>query len=270
MQAETYQNLLAHGAAVNLSKRSKWKLSGGDRVRYLNGQVTNDVRRADDRRTIYACVTDVKGRIAGDVMIHAREGSLWLDAETDLREPLGMRLEKYIVADDAELTDVTDDWQLWHVFSPQAGEGLQSLRFGLPGIDVWLPAGKEPGAWGMELSLEEVETLRIVQKVPRWPNELGGDTFPPEAGLEEQAMDFTKGCYIGQEILSRIKTSGKMPRRLHTWETDREITVGSPLHDAEGREIGLVTSTARHPLTGKLVVLGFVKSGAGPAVEFLA
>ena len=267
MQAETYQNLLAHGAAVNLSTRAKWKLSGGDRVRYLNGQVTNDVRRADDRHTIYACVTDVKGRIAGDVMIHSRDGALWLDAEADLRETLGMRLEKYIVADDAELTDVTDDWQLWHVFGPQAGDGLQSLRFGLPGIDVWIPAGESFQPSLPVLSLEEVETLRILQKVPRWPNELGGDTFPPEAGLEERAMDFAKGCYIGQEILSRIKTTGKMPRQLHSWETNREIAAGAPLHDAGGREIGLVTSTARHPLTGKLVVLGYIKSGAGPVVE---
>jgi folate-binding protein YgfZ len=267
MQAETYQNLLENGAAVNLSNRSKWKLSGSDRVRYLNGQVTNDVRRADDRHAIYACVTDVKGRIAGDAMVHAREGALWLDAEPDLREPLGMRLERYIVADDAELTDVTDEWQIWHVVGPKAGEGLQSLRFGLPGIDVWLPSGQSFQPSLPILSLEEVETLRIIQKVPRWPNELGADTFPPEAGLEERAMDFAKGCYIGQEILSRIKTTGKMPRHLHSWETDREIAVGIPLHDAGGREIGVVTSTARHPLTGKLVVLGFVKSGAGPVVE---
>ncbi len=270
MQAETYQDLLAHGAAVNLSTRAKWKLTGGDRVRYLNGQVTNDVRRADDRHTIYACVTDVKGRIAGDVMIHSRDGSLWLDAEPDLREPLGMRLEKYIVADDAELTDVTDDWQLWHVFGPQAGQGLQSLRFGFPGIDVWIPSGESFQPSLPVLSLEDAETLRVIQKVPRWPNELGGDTFPPEAGLEERAMDFAKGCYIGQEILSRIKTTGKMPRQLQSWETDSEIAVGTLLHDAAGRETGVVTSTARHPLTGKLVVLGFVKSGAGPAVEFLA
>ncbi|MFN7563023.1 MAG: YgfZ/GcvT domain-containing protein [Prosthecobacter sp.] len=269
MQAETYQNLLAHGAAVNLSTRSKWKLSGADRVRYLNGQVTNDVRRADERHTIYACVTDVKGRIAGDVMIHSRDGSLWLDAEPDLRETLGMRLEKYIVADDAELTDVTDDWQLWHVFGPRAGEGLQSTRFGLPGIDVWIPAGGSFQPAEPSLSLEDAETLRVLQKVPRWPNELGGDTFPPEAGLEERAMDFAKGCYIGQEILSRIKTTGKMPRQLQSWETDREIAVGTPLHDFAGREIGAVTSTARHPQTEKLVVLGFVKSGAGPVIEFL-
>ena len=148
----------------------------------------------------------------------------------------------------------------------KAGEVIQSRGLGLPGNDVWIPAGESFQPSLPVLSLEEVETLRILQKVPRWPNELGGDTFPPEAGLEERAMDFAKGCYIGQEILSRIKTTGKMPRQLHSWETDREIAAGAPLHDAGGREIGLVTSTARHPLTGKLVVLGYIKSGAGPVV----
>jgi folate-binding protein YgfZ len=262
MQTETFQNLVTHGAAVNLSNRSKWKLIGVDRVRYLNGQVTNDVRRADDRHTIYACVTDAKGRIAGDVMIHSRDESLWLDAEEGLRETLGMRLEKYIVADDVELTDVTDDWQLWHVFGSHASEGLQSMRFGLPGMDVWLPAGESFEPAVPVLSLDEVETFRVIQKVPRWPHELNSDTFPPEAGLEARAMDFAKGCYIGQEILSRIKTTGKMPKQLQSWEMDREMAPGDALHDAEGCEIGIVTSTARHPLTGSLAVLGYVKSSS--------
>lgn len=268
MKAETYHNLLTQGAVVDLSNRAKWKLSGGDRVRYLNGQVTNDVRRADDRHAVYACVTDAKGRIAGDLMIHARGDALWLDAEPDLREPLGMRLEKYIVADDVELTDVTDDWQLWHVIGPHRGEGLQSSRFGLPGIDVWLPAGVNFEPKFPVLSHEDIEILRVIQKVPRWPQELGGETFPPEVGLEERAMDFTKGCYIGQEVLSRIKTTGKMPRRLQSWETDRAITAGEALHDAAGREIGRVTSVARHPLSGKKMVMGLVRSGTGPVCDF--
>lgn len=267
MQAETYHHLLIQGAVANLSNRAKWKLTGGDRVRYLNGQVTNDVRRADDRHALYACVTDMKGRIAGDLMIHARGDALWLDAEAGLRQPLGMRLEKYIVSDDVELTDVSDDWQLWHVIGPERVEGLHSCRFGLPGSDVWLPAGLNFERTLPVLSDEDIETLRVIQKVPRWPNELDQETFPPEAGLEERAMDFAKGCYIGQEVLSRIKTTGKMPRRLQSWETDAAITAGEALHDAAGREIGRVTSVAANPLSGKKMVMGLVRSGAGPACE---
>ena len=115
MDAELYQSLLAKGGCVDLSARAKWRLSGADRVRYLNGQVTNDVRTARADEALYACVTNVKGRIEGDVFIHAEGDSLILDAPEALRESLGMRLEKYIIADDAVLEDITDEWRLWHV-----------------------------------------------------------------------------------------------------------------------------------------------------------
>lgn len=268
MQPETYQHLLSHGATVNLSLRAKWQLTGSDRVRYLNGQVTNDMRRVDERSTRYACVTDARGRIAGDVMIRSAGDCLWLDAESDLQETLTTRLERYIVADDVELTDVTGAWQLWHIFGPETPAGLQSTRFAVPGTDAWLPVGETFHPPGLVLSPEDAETFRILQKVPRWPHELHSEIFPPEAGLEERAMDFAKGCYIGQEILSRIKTTGKMPRHLRSWDSAHEIPVGSPLHDAEGREVGCVTSTARHPLTGRFVVLGYVKSGVASVIEF--
>src|SRR4051812_19684530 len=101
MTADTFERTGLQGAGVDLSRRAKWRLSGADAVRYLNGQVTNDVRRATAEASVYACVTNAKGRIEGDVQIHAAtDGSLLLDAEPDLREALGLRLEKYVVADD--------------------------------------------------------------------------------------------------------------------------------------------------------------------------
>jgi folate-binding protein YgfZ len=259
MTAEMFQTITTHGAAVNLSSRAKFRLTGADRVRYLNGQVTNDVRRAKADETLYACVTDVKGRIAGDVFIHAQADALLLDAEPGLREALGIRLERYIVADDAELADVTDEWQFWHVFGPAMADGLKSMRFGTIGTDVWLPAGAafEPGC--QVLSNEDLETWRIIQKVPRWPHELNAETFPPEAGIQERAMDFAKGCYIGQEVLSRIKTTGKMPRELLAFESDSPAKVGDELWSEKA--VGKVTSVTQHPLTGRTVGLGMVKQG---------
>ncbi|MFN0078655.1 MAG: YgfZ/GcvT domain-containing protein [Prosthecobacter sp.] len=259
MTAALFQDITTHGAAVNLSSHAKFRLTGGDRVRYLNGQVTNDTRRAKSDETLYACVTDVKGRIAGDVFIHAREDALLLDAEAGLRESLGTRLERYIVADDVELTDVTDDWQLWHVFGPAAANGLKSWRFGVDGVDVWLPSGEpfEPGC--RVLSDDDLETWRIVQKVPRWPNELNAETFPPETGIEARAMDFAKGCYIGQEVLSRIKTTGKMPRELIAFETAVVVNVGEELWTEKA--VGKITSIAKHPVTGLTTGLAMVRQG---------
>lgn len=276
MTAELFQQISTHGAAVNLSSRAKLRLTGADRVRYLNGQITNDARRVKSTETIYACVTDVKGRIAGDVFAHAEGESLLLDAEAGLRESLGMRLERYIVADDVELTDVTEDWQLWHVWggagtpAPMesvtfAQEGphhlLTSNRYGVAGLDLWLPAAAPTPTFGPlpTLSEADLETWRILQKIPRWPNELNAETFPPEAGLEIKAMDFAKGCYIGQEVLSRIKTTGKMPREMIAFESDVELNAGDELwHE---KLVGKITSVTQHPSTAQPIGLAMIRQG---------
>ncbi len=275
MTADVFQAISTQGAAVNLSSRAKFRLTGGDRIRYLNGQVTNDVRRVKTDATLYACVTDVKGRIAGDVFIHATDDALFLNAEPGLRETLGLRLERYIVADDAELTDVTDEWQLWHVWgsttdTPVCRErgidgqecpsySLLSTRFGIAGTDLWLPAGTAYAPACHLLSDDDLETWRILQKVPRWPSELNAETFPPEAGIQEQAMDFAKGCYIGQEVLSRIKTTGKMPRELIAFESEAEVNAGDEI--CFEKAVGKVTSVTKHPVTGRTLGLGMVKKG---------
>ena len=278
MTGEQFQEIERHGGCVNLSDRARFRLTGADCIRYLNGQVTNDVRLANDRETIYACVTDLKGRIVADVFIHATApgAALLLDAEPPLREVLGPRLEKYIIADDAELTDVTDEWQQWHVFGPaapsvQLGAGivLKSNRLGMEGVDIWLPAEETPPFSSCpRLSAENFETLRILRGIPRYPNELNGDTFPPEAGLDDRAMSYTKGCYIGQEVLSRIRTTGRMPRELVRWEASAaggQIAAGdallAPQDGGEPKAIGKVTSLAWHPMLERLVGLAYLKQG---------
>lgn len=273
MEAALYQTILTQGACVDLSSRAKWRLSGADRVRYLNGQVTQDVRSATPDKALHACVTNVKGRIEGDIFIHADADSLLFDAPADLRESLGTRLERYIIADDALLEDVTDSWQLWHCFgaAPVTTGGcenglvrLKNNRFGLEGHDLWLSSGSPaPDLALPQLSAEDAETLRILQGVPAWPQELNTEVFPPEAGLEKTAMSFTKGCYIGQEILSRIKTTGKMPNVLAIWEAaegdESLLEPGASL--SQDREIGKITSVTRHPLSGRRVGLAFIRQG---------
>lgn len=260
MTSDLFQAITQNGAAVNLSTRAKLRLTGADRMRYLNGQVTNDVRRAKADEALYACVTDAKGRIAGDVFVHATTDALLLDAEPGLRESLSLRLERYIVADNVELTDVTEEWQLWHVWGAAAPVGVKSDRFGMPGVDVWLPVGEtfEPAC--LVLNDTDLETWRILQKVPRWPNELNAETFPPEAGLETRAMDFFKGCYIGQEVLSRIKTTGKMPREMIAFETETTVHVGDEI--CTDKTVGTVTSVTMQPVTGFTVGLGMVRQSA--------
>lgn len=266
MNAELWQRLQAEGGWLNLSDRAKWRLSGPDRVRYLNGQITQDVRLADSHRALHGCVTNAKGRIDGDLFFHAAADgqSLLLDAPASLRQSLGARLGRYLIADDAELEDVTGEWQLWHRFGPDPGDaahGLAVERMGCPGRDLWLPADA-PAPAADPVSAEDAEVLRILCGVPASPNELNGEAFPQEAGLEAEVMSFTKGCYVGQEVLSRIKSSGRMPRELVRWTADTgQPSPGELLWLADGSRVGVITSCARHPLDGTVHGLGFLRQG---------
>jgi len=282
MSPDVFQKVTAGGAAVNLTDRAKFLLTGDDRIRYLNGQVTNDVRKASSKETLYACVTNVKGKVEADVYIHisGEDGGLYLDAEPDQRDPLALRLEKYIIADDVELQDITEAWQIFHLFGKAAEPWIEkagtegvilATRFGSRGVDIWLPAGTDP-AWHdnvQQISPAEANVWRVIHGVPRWPEELGADVFPQEAGLESQAMDFYKGCYIGQEILSRIKMSGKMPRELVRYSVPVE-GVSPPVAasdwklcithtDGSLKEVGQTTSIVRHPVLDQFACLAYVR-----------
>jgi folate-binding protein YgfZ len=174
------------------------------------------------------------------------------------------------VADDVVFEDVSADYRLIHVFGspfdPAPGV-FKSQRLGCVGADVWSAVKySDVHFTSALLNSDDFEAYRILQGIPRWPNELSGDVFPQEAGIEARAMSFTKGCYIGQEILSRIKSTGKMPRELVRW-TAREqagqhaIAAGDELF-LEGKAIGRVTSVTLHPGSGRLTGLAFMKQGA--------
>lgn len=292
LSAERFEQLLKNGAAVNLSNRAKWQITGTDRLRYLNGQVTNDAGKAKPDSAVYACVTNAKGKIEGDVFIHSVPGdeALLLDAEPELREPLKIRLERYIVADDVTINDVTSDWNLWHFFGeamktaqsfelPEKGRRVKTNRLGQEGLDVWLPAAADVTKLIPDLPIlneQELETLRITAAVPRFPHELNIDVFPPEAGLQDRAMDFSKGCYIGQEVLSRIKTTGKMPGilvKVLMKSADGIMQTGAALSvktdNGELREVGVVTSVTHHPVLDRAMGLAYVRQASATAHSLL-
>ena len=224
--AAAYARARALGALVDLSHRAKWRLSGADRVRYLNGQVTNDVRRIRPDAALAACVTTAKGRLCGLIQVSADADFFRIDAEEEIRDSLTARLERYIIADDALLQDVTGEECLFHLLPPASPGSLGGVeirtanRFGRPGIDIIAPRS-EQARLSRELAARfpllpppVLESLRIEGGVPRWGAELTGETLPPEAGLDASAIDYFKGCYIGQEVISRIKSVGHVNRRL--------------------------------------------------------
>ncbi len=275
--AGRYRSFLERGGVADLSDRVKLRLTGADRVRYLNGQITANVVRIKPGEARPACVTTAKGRLCADVFVHATDDALLVDADASVRETLPPRMERYIISDDATLADVSDEMRLVHLIGAiGARVGVHANRFGRPGLDLWLASDEFEKMWE-ELSaahsvLDEplLESLRIEAGIPRWGRELDENTLPPEAGLERTHIDYDKGCYIGQEVISRLKSVGHVNRRLVGFSADEELAPGLRLFaSGEAAEIGVLTSVAWSFALEKFAALGYLKRGS-PMGELLA
>ena len=261
----------------DLSARLKLRLTGSDRVRFLNGQVTNDIRKANANLSMAACVLNAKGKMDALIFVGAGKDHLLVDADPELREILAPRLDRYLIADDVAIEDVTEDFSLFHVTGetapalPNDAHWRRGKRFGTPGWDL-LVAKAEHERIGQLLAAEEpiwdaaeAERWRIEQGVPRWGHELTPQIIPVEAQLETDAIDYAKGCYIGQEVISRMKMSGQTNKRLCGLVSveGTPLSSGMRLFAIEGgKEVGWLTSATRSDRLGKEIALGYVKRGA--------
>ncbi|MEO6848341.1 MAG: hypothetical protein ABI443_11785 [Chthoniobacterales bacterium] len=251
--------------------RSIFRLEGGDRLRYLNGQVSNDVSKASAGALIPACVLTAKGKLCGVIGIHATSDALILDVDSALRETLQARLERYIIADDVSLTDESDQTHLLHIIGGKMPSGITSRRFGVEGSDFFLSSNelsrvteKLRGEGIEEISPEVLEFHRVRNGIPSWGHELDENTLPQEALLEQEAVDFHKGCYVGQEVVSRIKSVGRVNRLLTGFQANTPLKQGMEIfsEDNRSRPVGKITSVS--PVFGlsKWIGIGYLKQGS--------
>jgi len=257
----------------DLSARVKLRVSGSDRLRFLNGQLTNDVHKATDTNAIEACVLNAKGKMEAHLFAHAKGDSFTLDADPALQSTLPVRLERYIIADDVQIEDLTARSSIFHViggskpnFSTPA-RIVSTDRFDRPGHDIWCEAADHDRLATQILKEFELcdencaEVFRIEQGIPRWGRELTSDIIPIEANLEQRCIDYEKGCYIGQETISRMKMSGQRNKQLCGLVSLKNIPLvaGMRLTGPEGKEIGWITSATRSG--EREVALAYVKRG---------
>ena len=277
------------GTFIDLSSRIKLRVAGNDHLRFLNGQITADIRKAGISNSIQACLLDAKGRMTAQVSILAAPDSFLLDADPELKETLQSRLERYIIADDVSVEEVSDQWSIFHFIGATAptfpdGKRLVSAqRFARPGWDIWVEASDR------EKILEQLatnssfcdsncaEVLRIEQGIPRWGRELTNEIIPVEANLEESSIDYDKGCYVGQEVISRMKMSGQRNKKLCGLISNehRSLAPGMRLltTPAKDKEAGWITSACHSTRLSQEIALGFVKRGfnsAGTKLEIAA
>jgi len=254
----------------DLSDRAIFRVTGNDAERYLNGQVSQDVGLASESVAVYSIVANFKGKLEGDFFIRRYKGGLLIDTCKSQRESLFSRLDKYLIADDAEIVDVSDEYHFCHVIgncdSKFSHPSWECNRYGESGTDYLLPASENLPVASGDL---ECEKLRISNRIPLWGNELDGNTLPPEAGLENRAISYTKGCYTGQEVISRMKSAGKTNRHLVGVRSEVEMITPLNLSVAvgdEGKPAAIVTSACE--IDGKWIGLGYRTRKAEVASEF--
>ena len=260
----------------DLSKRLKLRVTGGDRVRFLNGQVTNDVRKANANLSMPACVLNAKGKIDALIFINGGEEALFIDADDDQRHTLAQRLERYVIADDVTIEDVTEKFALFHVTGetaptlPNETNWRRAKRFGTIGWDLVVGTAEHDRLLRLLSAKDSIcdsecaERWRIERGVPRWGYELTDQIIPVEANLADEAIDYGKGCYIGQEIISRMKMSGQMNKRLCGLISldDSPLAPGTRLlSPGDAKDAGWITSATRSDRLGKEIALGYVKRG---------
>jgi folate-binding protein YgfZ len=268
----------------DLSARAKLRVTGADRFRFINGQITNDLRKLSETAAIEACVLNTKGKLNAHIFITAAGDDFLIDAEPELRETLRARLERYIVADDVQIEDVTDEFSLFHVLTEESpalksGRIVSARRFAMIGWDVWSesarqdPVRHELASAYLFIDSAAADVMRIEQGLPRWGRELTDEIIPIEANLEQRTIDYQKGCYIGQEVISRMKMSGQTNKRLcglislNETPLQRGMKLVAP--SASGKEAGWITSTTRSTRLGKEIALAYVKRGFNNAATKL-
>lgn len=233
--------------------RQRLRISGVDRVDFLQGQCTNDVRKLRPGQSCYATFLNAKGKMRGDAYVVCLEDAFVLEASAGLAESLG----KFIITEDVTIEDISESLGAWLVVGGAAEAARpEVLTFThLLGLGVLsatpLPVTLDAGA---------LEALRIEAGIPAWGIDLDENTIPVEAGLASRAIAYDKGCYIGQETIARIKTYGHVNRHLVQMASDGEALPGrgEKLFCRE-KEIGYITSAALSNRLGKTIAIGYVR-----------
>lgn len=234
-----------------LKDRAVFRVTGPDRVRFLNGQVSNDVAKATETLAIPACLCTIKGKVEALVWIRTDGETILVDGEGGQRDALHARLERYLIADDCEIEDISDQVRLYHHFAGEALGGAASLRLKAPGRDLILDRKAPPPFDGeAEIPDRDWALCEILSMLPGAGTEIHADEFPAELGLDESAVDFHKGCYLGQEIISRIRSVGRIKRLLRVVEATRPLLAGDVVTAATGEE-GVVTRPSARLQPGK-------------------
>jgi tRNA-modifying protein YgfZ len=275
---------LRHGAArLDLSSRGRIRVTGRDRARLLHNVTSNEVKKLTPGSGCYAFLLTPQGRIQADLNLLCFPDHFLIDTGSELREKVPQLILKYKVADQVEIEDITDRTFAIAIEGPGAASALAAAGAPVPGepyahlswdnrIVANMSVSGEPGfrifgegpapALFTEIraaSEADVRQVRIENGVPRLGEDIRETTLPQESG-QMHAVNFQKGCYIGQEIVERIRARGHVNKKLVRLAIDgaEAPTPGTAL-SADGQEAGEITSAVYSPELGHVAALGYLR-----------
>ncbi|MGY8737518.1 MAG: CAF17-like 4Fe-4S cluster assembly/insertion protein YgfZ, partial [bacterium] len=294
VQAARVSAVLFEGTA-----RGVIEVSGSDRVRWLDGMISGDVGKleaADDGAGCYATLLTNRGAIVADLHVGRLGERFWLESTRSEIPRISMALDRFIIADDVNLVDLSEEFAVWGLEGPLAGQILSAAIGGgtnLPAADCWgevniagadvvvgafgwsgesayqlwvAPGAKDVVAEALDAAAGSplikgdetaLEVLRVEAGIPALGSELDEEVLPPEARLE-RAIATDKGCYVGQEIVARLRARGQVNHLLVglKFEPDTKASVGVALSSG-GKSTGEVTTLVESPDLGR-IALGYV------------
>src|SRR5271163_3206391 len=290
-----FEALLSGCGFYELNSRVKIALTGGDRVRWLNGMVTNNIRDLATGRGVYAFLLNPQGHILGDLYAYNRGDSLMIDTDQSQSEKLLATFDHYIIMDDVEVANINDRLTAIGIMGPKSREVLQAAGFevseleplqfvdvtwhniavtvlrgdnaGVETYELWLPPDQVAStqaaltkAGAVPAGASALELLRIAAGIPLYGQDIRERDLPQETE-QLRAVHFSKGCYIGQEIVERIRSRGNVHRKFTGFEIEGSLPPGGTQIQADGRDVGEITSVASLPLAGgeRYVALGYIR-----------
>jgi folate-binding protein YgfZ len=284
-----YRAMREGAGMLDRSARGKLKIKGAEGAEYLQGQLTNDVEGLAADEGCYAALLDRKGHVQADMrVLRLADDEIWLDLEPEATGPALKHLRTYSIGRELSIDDVGDGWVITSLIGPAAPtiagiEGLgpeHAQRFrdwaGIEVIGVATDGGvdlitradqaeqlrerlSEAGAEAV--STDAAEILRVESGRPRFGLELGAEVMPAEAGIVERAVDFEKGCYIGQEPVARLHYRGKPNRLLRGLRLEAPAESGVALRLGD-RELGTVGTACVSPALGPIALAVLRKEAA--------
>jgi folate-binding protein YgfZ len=301
-----FQTLLSGCGVYDLSWRAKVAVTGSDRVRWLNGMATNNVRDLAPGHGVYAFLLNAQGRIQADLYVFQQGESLLVDTERRQREKVLQLFDRYIIADDVEIADVSDKLAALGLTGPESRNVLERAGIAVPDLaslelcspkcdcacgclqctlvrgddsagasyQIWLAPDKLKSTWdalvaagATPVGADALELWRISFGIPQFGVDIRERDLPQETG-QTRALNFTKGCYLGQEIVERIRSRGAVHRQFTAFVVEGTLPeAGAKILTGENKdekEVGEITSSAILPLPGgdRPVALGYLRREA--------